>query len=197
MQMAPDFLPLFRVQRTWRLARKGWADLPPEAPSFITRVCRLGFHILRRQFGQARRERSRQIAQALDARQRVFGCPSSPASDDYKRNRHARDGDPEQNKRKPQDWSAQRAEKHRHRTEMPLASGPIRRTPGSYAIYCNSQGGKTLDRPARSSDLDIERCSTWRMLMQGVGNQVFCTIESSIRFSASKGSTPKRGVRNG
>ena len=30
-------------------------DLLPEAPSFITRVCVFGFHILRRQFGQARR----------------------------------------------------------------------------------------------------------------------------------------------
>ena len=33
-------------------------DLPPEAPSFITRVCGFGFHILRRQFEQARRVRS-------------------------------------------------------------------------------------------------------------------------------------------
>ena len=30
-------------------------DLPPYAPSFITRVCRSGFHILRGRFGQARR----------------------------------------------------------------------------------------------------------------------------------------------
>mgnify|MGYP000669309166 FL=1 len=50
-------------------------DLPPEAPSFITRVCGFGFHILRRQFGQARRARSPQIAQALDALGRVFGLP--------------------------------------------------------------------------------------------------------------------------
>ena len=54
-------------------------DLPPEAPSFITRVCGFGFHILRRQFGQARRARSPQIAQALGARQRVFGCPAMNA----------------------------------------------------------------------------------------------------------------------
>ena len=46
-------------------------DLPPEAPSFITRVCGFGFHILRRQFEQARRVRSPQIAQALGALQRV------------------------------------------------------------------------------------------------------------------------------
>ncbi len=55
------------------------SDLPPKAPSFITRVCGFGFHILRRQFGQARRARSPQIAQALDARQRVFGCPAMNA----------------------------------------------------------------------------------------------------------------------
>ena len=30
-------------------------DLPPEAPSFITRVCGFGFYILRFRFGQARR----------------------------------------------------------------------------------------------------------------------------------------------
>ena len=48
-------------------------DLPPEAPSFITRVCGFGFHILRRWFGQARRARSPQIAQASDALLRVFG----------------------------------------------------------------------------------------------------------------------------
>ncbi len=33
------------------------ADLPPEAPSLITRVCRSGFHIRRRWFGQSRRAR--------------------------------------------------------------------------------------------------------------------------------------------
>ena len=54
-------------------------DLPPEAPSFITRVCGFGFHILRCQFGQARRTRSPQIAQAHDARQRVFGYPEMSA----------------------------------------------------------------------------------------------------------------------
>ena len=30
----------------------GWIDLPPEAPSFITGVCGLWFHVLRRQFGK-------------------------------------------------------------------------------------------------------------------------------------------------
>ena len=50
-------------------------DLPPKAPSFITRVCGFGFHIRRLRFGQARRARSPQIAQALDALQRVFGFP--------------------------------------------------------------------------------------------------------------------------
>ena len=55
------------------------SDLPPEAPSFITRVCGFGFHILRRQFEQARRVRSPQISQALGALQRVFGCPEMSA----------------------------------------------------------------------------------------------------------------------
>ena len=50
-------------------------DLPPEAPSFITRVCEFGLYILRFRFGQVRRARSPQIAQALDALQRVFCCP--------------------------------------------------------------------------------------------------------------------------
>ena len=50
-------------------------DLPPEAPSFITRVCGCGFHIPCFRFGQARCARSLQIAQALDALQRVFGSP--------------------------------------------------------------------------------------------------------------------------
>ena len=54
-------------------------DLPPKAPSFITRVCGFGFHILRFRFGQARRAWSPQIAQALDALQRVFGCPEMSA----------------------------------------------------------------------------------------------------------------------
>ncbi len=49
-------------------------DLPREAPSFITRVCGSVFHILRRWFGQARRARSPQVAQASDALLRVFGC---------------------------------------------------------------------------------------------------------------------------
>ena len=49
------------------------ADLPPEAPSFIMRVCGFGFHILRRQFGQARRAWSPQIAQASGALLRVSG----------------------------------------------------------------------------------------------------------------------------
>ena len=47
-------------------------DLPPEAPSFITRVCGSGFHSLRFRFGQARRARSPQIAQASGALLRVF-----------------------------------------------------------------------------------------------------------------------------
>ncbi|MHA3916659.1 hypothetical protein, partial [Halovulum sp. GXIMD14793] len=42
----------------------GQIDLPPEAPSFITRVCGSGFHIRWFRFGQARRARSPQIAQA-------------------------------------------------------------------------------------------------------------------------------------
>ena len=55
-------------------------DLPPEAPSFITRVCGLEFHILRRQLGQARRARSPQIAQALDALRPVFGSEAMSAA---------------------------------------------------------------------------------------------------------------------
>ena len=54
-------------------------DLPPEAPSFITRVYGFGFHILLRQFEQARRVRSPQISQALGALQRVFGCAEMSA----------------------------------------------------------------------------------------------------------------------
>jgi transposase-like protein len=54
-------------------------DLLPEAPSFITRVRGSGFHILRGQFGQARRARSPQIAQAHGALLRVFGCPEMSA----------------------------------------------------------------------------------------------------------------------
>ncbi len=56
------------------------ADLPPEAPSFITRVCGFGFHILHRQFGQARRARRPQIAQALAALQQVFGFRAMSAA---------------------------------------------------------------------------------------------------------------------
>ncbi len=55
------------------------ADLPPEAPSFIMRVCGFGFHIRRFRFGQARRARSPQIAQAHDALQQVFDCPEMSA----------------------------------------------------------------------------------------------------------------------
>ncbi|MHA3914516.1 hypothetical protein, partial [Halovulum sp. GXIMD14793] len=47
------------------------ADLPPEASSFITRVCGSGFHIRWFRFGQARRARSPQIAQASGALLRV------------------------------------------------------------------------------------------------------------------------------
>ena len=56
-----------------------YIDLPPEAPSFITRVCGFSFHILLRQFEQARRVRSPQISQALGALQRVFGCAEMSA----------------------------------------------------------------------------------------------------------------------
>jgi len=48
------------------------ADLPPEALSFITRVCGYELHNLRLGFGQAR---SRQIAHALDALLRGFDLP--------------------------------------------------------------------------------------------------------------------------
>ena len=48
-------------------------DLPSKAPSFITRVCGFGFHILWFRFGQARRARRPQIAQALGALLQVFG----------------------------------------------------------------------------------------------------------------------------
>ena len=51
-----------------------YRDLPPEAPSFITRVCGSGFHSLRFRFGQARRARSPQIAQASGALLRAFDC---------------------------------------------------------------------------------------------------------------------------
>jgi Fur family zinc uptake transcriptional regulator len=59
--------------------RRPRSDLPPKAPSFITRVYGFGFHILHRQFGQARRARSPQIVQAHGALQRVFGFPAMSA----------------------------------------------------------------------------------------------------------------------
>ena len=55
-------------------------DLPPEAPSFITRVCRSGFHILRLRNGQARRARSPHLAQASGARLRVLGFQAMSAA---------------------------------------------------------------------------------------------------------------------
>ena len=55
-------------------------DLPPDAPSFITRVCGSVFHILRFGFGQARRARSPQIAQVSDALLRVFCCRATSAA---------------------------------------------------------------------------------------------------------------------
>lgn len=55
-------------------------DLLPEAPSFITRVCGSGFHILRFRFGQARRKRSPQIAQAPGALLWVFCCRAMSAA---------------------------------------------------------------------------------------------------------------------
>lgn len=55
-------------------------DLPPEAPSFITRVCGSGFHILRRRFGQVRRARSPQVAQASGALLRVLDYPMMSAA---------------------------------------------------------------------------------------------------------------------
>ena len=48
------------------------SDLPPKAPSFITRVCGFGFHSLWVRIGQARRARSPQIAQASGARLQVI-----------------------------------------------------------------------------------------------------------------------------
>src|SRR6056297_246196 len=55
-------------------------DLPPEAPSFITRVCGSGFHNLRRLVGQARRARSLQIAQASGALRRAFDLRATNAA---------------------------------------------------------------------------------------------------------------------
>jgi hypothetical protein len=62
-----------------RFVQREDCDLPPEAPSFITRVCGFGFHILHRQFGQARRARSPHIAQAIDVLQPVSGFPAMSA----------------------------------------------------------------------------------------------------------------------
>jgi transposase len=55
--------------KCWAHTRRHFtdADLPPDGPSFITRVCGSGFHNLGFRFGQARRARSPQIAQALGA----------------------------------------------------------------------------------------------------------------------------------
>ena len=75
-RLSRSLMDLLRIMD--RLDKAG--DLPPEAPSFITRVCGFGFHIRRFRFGQARRARSPQIAQALDALQRVFGCPEMSAA---------------------------------------------------------------------------------------------------------------------
>ena len=57
-----------------------YRDLPPEAPSFIMRVCGFGFHILYHQFGQMRPARSPQIAQAPASLQRVSGFPAMSAA---------------------------------------------------------------------------------------------------------------------
>lgn len=54
-------------------------DLFPEAPSFIMGVCGAGFHMGRRHFGQARRARSLQIAQASGALPRVCGSRAMSA----------------------------------------------------------------------------------------------------------------------
>ena len=64
-----------RVKRWWTAS-----DLPPEAPSFIMRVCRLGFHTLRCWFRQERRVRSPQIAQAPDALLQVLSSPVMSAA---------------------------------------------------------------------------------------------------------------------
>jgi hypothetical protein len=55
-------------------------DLPPKAPSFITRVCGFGFHILHHQSRQVWPARSRQIAQAPASLQRVSGFPAIRAA---------------------------------------------------------------------------------------------------------------------
>ena len=56
------------------------ADLPPDGPSFIARVCGSGFHSSGRRFGQARRARSPQIAQASGALLRAFGFRATNAA---------------------------------------------------------------------------------------------------------------------
>ena len=48
-------------------------DLPPGGPSFITRVCGVGIGSWVGRFGQARRERSSQIAQSSGAPRAAFG----------------------------------------------------------------------------------------------------------------------------
>ena len=75
LQTAKTLMPTFSK---WAERYKA-DDLPPEAPSFITRVCGFGFHILLRQFEQALRVRRPHISQALGALQRVFGCPEMSA----------------------------------------------------------------------------------------------------------------------
>ena len=55
------------------------SDLPPKAPSFITRVCGSEFRILRRLVGQACRARSPQVAQASGTPLRVFDCRATSA----------------------------------------------------------------------------------------------------------------------
>ena len=52
-------------------------DLPPEAPSFITRVCGPDFHIIRCGFGQARRARSFHVTQR-GCRLRLIGPRRTP-----------------------------------------------------------------------------------------------------------------------
>jgi hypothetical protein len=71
----PGFSTLSRRQKTLAVT----TCPAPKAPSFITRVCGIGFHIRRFRFGQARRARSPEIAQAQGALQRVFGCPEMSA----------------------------------------------------------------------------------------------------------------------
>jgi transposase InsO family protein len=44
----------------------------PKAPLFTTRICGFEFHILRFRFGQARRARNSQVAQALGIERRFY-----------------------------------------------------------------------------------------------------------------------------